>query len=96
VFGLTKSDWDILNSICFQPLKKAGTFVWVYGSRARGDHQKFSDIDILYQNAPADLVRKIKDQLEESRLSIKVDLVDESHLAESYKASVIKDRVAVD
>ena len=46
-FGLNKSEYKILEELIFSPFRNEGVKVWVFGSRARGDHQKYSDIDIL-------------------------------------------------
>ncbi|MBE9540577.1 MAG: nucleotidyltransferase domain-containing protein [Proteobacteria bacterium] len=29
------------------PLKNQGANVWIFGSRARGDHQEYSDLDLM-------------------------------------------------
>ncbi len=92
MFGLTPSDWEIVRTTCIDPLKKLGVKVWVYGSRARGDHKKFSDLDILYHGNPGAVIHSIKEALEESRLTIKVDLVSADDLAESYRSNIFKDR----
>jgi predicted nucleotidyltransferase len=97
MFGLGAADWEILRQECIDPLKDAGAKVWVFGSRARGDYTKFSDIDILYEfqiNSKRSITA-IKNNLEESRLSIKVDLVSINELADSYKSSVLKERISV-
>ena len=97
MFGLSSRDWEILNSECILPLKKAGAKVWIFGSRARGDYRMHSDADILYVSAIplGALLLRIKERLEESRLSIKVDLVSEADLAQSHRESVMRDRVVI-
>lgn len=82
-FGLSASDWQIIDSLAIQPLKSLGAKVYVFESRARGDQQ------------PLYIVGQIKDNLEESNLKIKVDLVDMDDLAESYRENVNKSRVQV-
>ena len=49
-FGLTKVQFELLDKLAIQPLKKAGCKVWIFGSRAINKHQKFSDIDLLYES----------------------------------------------
>jgi predicted nucleotidyltransferase len=79
-------------------MKARGAKVWVFGSRARGDHQTFSDIDIMYQVDQSLLstvdIFKIKESLVESKLTIKVDLVNEADLAKSYQAKALMERIS--
>jgi predicted nucleotidyltransferase len=53
--------------------------VWVFGSRVRGDARRYSDLDLaLESNSPLnpDLLVALKEELSESDLTIKVDIVD--------------------
>lgn len=99
-FGLEDSHWQILEDKLFNPLRSYGAQIWVFGSRARGDHKPFSDIDILFAlpdgtQTPDGMIFLIKEELAESNLPIKVDLVNLQDLAFSYRESVLKDRVGV-
>lgn len=96
-FGLTDSEYDLLRCLVIEPLAKRGARVWIFGSRARGDHKKFSDIDILFEISdravlPAGFLSRIQEEVEESRLPYKVDLVEMRQLAESYREGILKDR----
>ncbi len=65
-------------------------------SRARGDNQKFSDLDVLVEgNVDPKVLSKIREDLDDSSLPIKVDIVLDSTLAESYRKGVEQDRVLV-
>ncbi len=95
-WGLEPLHVQTLERFLFEPLKNRGAKVWVFGSRARGDQKRFSDLDVLFEESqpiPLAEISKIKEDLEESALPIKVDLVNIKNLAESYYASVMKDRV---
>lgn len=94
-FGLSNDEWRILHSLVVQPLIEAGATVWIFGSRARGDHKKFSDVDILFDLTPQNpsLLGRIRESAEDSKLPYKVDIVPLSEMAESYLAGVIKDRI---
>lgn len=99
-FGLSESHFAILNEKLIVPLKQKGASLWVFGSRARGDYKPFSDIDILFsikeQSSLTDgELFLIKEDLIESNLPIKVDLVNEKELAKSYRDNVIRDRVEI-
>ena len=98
-FGLSPKQWKLLKEKVFCPLIKSNSQVFVFGSRARGDFKRFSDIDILVESTNADATRtllsKINEDLEESNLSIKVDLVLLQDLAESYTEQVLRERKAI-
>lgn len=97
-FGLSKEDYSLLKSLLFDPLKEKSAKLWVFGSRARGDHKPFSDVDVLYSAStklPLGFISEIKESLEESRLPIKVDLVSVEDLAESYRESVERDKIEI-
>lgn len=97
-FGLEDKDWNILRSLVIDPLQNLGATVWVFGSRATGRFRKFSDIDLLYdskQVIPAHMLFKLKSEIEESDLPIKVDLVSLSDLAEGYREQALRDRIEI-
>lgn len=97
--GLSEKHFQIVQDLAITPLKSCGARVWVFGSRARGDFRPFSDLDLLYQTATplaSGFLSKITEALEDSRLPIKIDLVQESDLAESYKENILRDRVELE
>lgn len=98
MFGLTAREWELLDTLALQRLKAGGAAVWIFGSRSRGDHRRYSDIDLLYeerQPLPQGLIFDIASDLEESDLAYKVDLVSVDDLAESYREGVLRDRRAL-
>ena len=95
-FGLTESDWKEVDRLAIQPLQLAGATVYVFGSRARGDHRQNSDLDLLFEmkdKLKLFELGSIKDALEDSSIPVKVDLVDLDDVAESYLKGILKDRV---
>ncbi len=97
-FGLSDEQFQILNQMVVSPLKSHGATVWIFGSRARGDHKPFSDVDIMYERKdstqfPKGFISHLREEIEESRLPFKVDLVDANEMAESYKVGALADRV---
>ncbi len=77
------------------PLKNQGATVWVFGSRARGDHQEYSDLDLMV-SAGDDIssqVGKIQELLEEENFPFKVDIVEDKNFAGSYRDSFDRDKV---
>jgi predicted nucleotidyltransferase len=92
-FGLTNEHYQFIKNSLEKTLGKDEQ-VFCFGSRARGDYQKFSDLDLMIESND-DLKIKIfqlNDIFEESRLPIKVDLVQLKDFAESYKINYFKDK----
>ncbi|MFZ4403975.1 MAG: nucleotidyltransferase family protein [Pseudobdellovibrionaceae bacterium] len=99
-FGLSQQQFQILQDLLIQPLKSKGAQVFIFGSRAKGQFHPFSDIDILYIESPKYVISvaeisKIKEDLEESALTVKVDVVNIVNLASSYSEDVHKYKVAL-
>jgi predicted nucleotidyltransferase len=97
-FGLTEEEFELLHELLIEPLKNQNCEVWIFGSRSRGDHRKFSDIDLLYQvphgkNLPSGFLSSILENAEESRLNYKIDLVSTGDLASSYQANVDREKI---
>lgn len=99
-FGLEDKHLSQLETLLFTPLKEAGFKIWIFGSRARGDHRPYSDIDLLIERSSevknfSRLISQLKEAIEESSLPYKVDLVDIKDLAESYKEKVLRERIEI-
>jgi predicted nucleotidyltransferase len=66
-------DYQILQKI----LSKYPYQFYAYGSRAKGNARKFSDLDLCYRdNIPDEVVYQIKEELEESDLPFVTELVN--------------------
>ena len=97
-FGLTDEQYEYIQKVVVAPLQKRNLEVWCFGSRARGDFQKFSDLDLLIEGQCDDLQRivsQIKETLETSNFHYKVDIIIEEELAESYAESVARDKIII-
>lgn len=93
-FGLNDHEYKFIKTEVITPLEQAGAQVWCYGSRARGDFKKFSDLDLMIESSQ-DLSRqigKIHEKLVQSNFPYKVDLVQWAEFAESYKPGYLTDR----
>jgi predicted nucleotidyltransferase len=93
-FGLSPQHFYYILTEVVKPLEKHGAEVWCYGSRARGDHQKFSDLDLMVESNK-DLSKVIGELLEKvtkSNFPYKIDLVQITEFADSYKDGYLKDR----
>lgn len=93
-FGLTPSEYNFIRNQVVVPINKLGGRVWCFGSRARGDHHKFSDLDLMVE-CHKDVsieIGKIRENLSNSNFPFKVDIVLLAEFADSYKAGFEKDR----
>ncbi|WP_425478075.1 type VII toxin-antitoxin system MntA family adenylyltransferase antitoxin [Aquifex aeolicus] len=67
--------------------------VILFGSRARGTHTSYSDVDIAIlsdENIDNDLIL-LREEIENSLLPQKVDIVGFSKLEESFKEEILKE-----
>lgn len=98
-FGLTERQVQLVEELLVRPLREwdPELRIWVFGSRAKGTNQRYSDLDVLVESShapvPRKLLERIEDELEESDLTIEVDLVADERLAPEYRASVLSERV---
>lgn len=93
-FGLTPHEYDYITEHLVAPLAAQGAEVFCYGSRARGDHHRFSDLDLMIEGNGnySRLLSQLQEQLSESNFPYKVDLVEFRDFAESYKPGYHRDR----
>ena len=99
-FGLSPHDWSIFSQNILKPLQAAGARIWIFGSRARGTERSSSDIDVLvdfpiWNDETKKIVRDIRLGMEESSITIKVDLVSYPDIAESYKKNILTEKIEV-
>lgn len=95
-FGLTPEEWNFIDAILVQPLRLKNAKVYCYGSRARGDYKKFSDLDLMVESDPAINLNlpAFHEKIQNSNFPYKVDLVHYSDFAEAYKNGYENDKVA--
>lgn len=65
--------------------------IYLYGSRARGDHSMGSDIDVALDarhKIERLLVLHIKDDIEESTIPLFVDVIDLHNISETFKNEI--------
>ena len=69
---------DELKEFLKEFFKNNDVKVYLFGSRARGDFRRYSDIDLAVESNEdiRDKIIELKDILEESNLIYKVDIVD--------------------
>lgn len=69
--------------------------VWAFGSRVQGRAWKFSDLDLAVDaGSPLTLrsLRELKEAFQESRLPIKVDVLDLCAISNDFRACIEQER----
>ncbi len=70
---------------------------YVYGSRVKGYSRRYSDVDICtLDNITSNEIYEIKEALEESNITIKVDLVSVDELSTEFFKAIQKDLVELE
>lgn len=95
-FGLSLVQYKFLEDIIIKPLKSHHARVWIFGSRAKGTQQPFSDVDLMFeltQALPKGFIFEITSLLEESNFQYKLDLVNKDEVAKSYQADIEKSKI---
>ncbi|MGK5083158.1 nucleotidyltransferase domain-containing protein [Bdellovibrionota bacterium FG-1] len=95
-FGLTSTQFNTLSEILKNGIGPTPPFkAWVFGSRARGTHRPYSDLDLLIESTPPISPRQkelLQEAFEESDLPFKVDLVISENLLEAYRKNIMEER----
>ena len=91
---------SISTDILTELRKIAGSYgkLYVFGSRVKNTHKKFSDIDlcIVSDHPLADLVMaEIKERFQESSIPFKVDVVDYHSVSDDFKRLISSHWVAI-
>lgn len=85
--------------IVLQGLKGHAARIYFFGSRARGDFQRYSDIDVAVlplKPIPSGVLGDIREALEESNVLPRVDLVDLSQVELSFRERVEREGIVWD
>lgn len=78
-------------------LDRTNARLLLFGSRARGDARRTSDIDLALSAAepiPAEEMARLREALEESRVPFRVDLVDCASIPLSLRQAIEREGVA--
>lgn len=71
--------------------------LWLFGSRARGDARRWSDIDIAVEpltELPAGTLAELRELLAESSILLDVDLIDLSQAGKTLRDAIKNEGVA--
>lgn len=94
-FGLTPQQLEWVTNNVVVPIERLGGVVWIFGSRARGDHREHSDLDLMVEGAGdySREISRIREVAEESELPYIVDLVQLKDFAESYRSGYEREKI---
>jgi uncharacterized protein len=94
LFGLTQNHLKVLKQKIQQVFgENTDLKVYIFGSRASGKNKQNSDIDLAFKSKSPDLnlkIQKLKNELEESSIPYKCDLVNWDEIIQDYLPSVKK------
>ncbi len=94
-FDISTVEYKIIHEILTRHLNLEYK-VWVFGSRVKNQVKYNSDLDLAIEYSSKlnlKLLRKIKRELEESKLPFKVDVLDLSSATEEFKMLIEKDMI---
>jgi len=84
--------WQIVQNI----LSKYPYSFYAFGSRAKGNPKKLSDLDLcFFDSIPTNTLAHLDEDFEESDLPYKVDIVDWNKCSESFKNAIKNDLVKI-
>jgi uncharacterized protein len=89
-------DIEAVRRIVVDRLRDTGARVLLFGSAARGEMRRTSDIDVSVlpeRPLPTGLLSEVRDALHDSSILREVDLVDLSDTNESFRAQVLQEGV---
>lgn len=88
-FGLNPQQYELIKKLLHVYIPDVK--VLVFGSRARGDHKKYSDLDLALEcSKPIDskAITSLSEQFTESSLPFKVDLLELRNIDASFLGSI--------
>ena len=95
---LERNYLDQMRDLALQVTSNLDCTIFLFGSRARGEHRRSSDIDIGFSGLSESLFTKVRDhllaELEESVIPHRVDLVNIDSVSSDFR-DVAMERVIV-
>ena len=89
-------DLMLARDIASRVLAGTGAKVILFGSRARGDARKWSDIDLAIdseKDLPPEILSALREAFEESHLLLNVDVVDLRDASVEIRSAVLREGV---
>lgn len=92
-----KKDYlEILKKLVLEQSQNCSLKIILYGSRAKGNARRYSDIDIAIlpkTPLPASFITHLKTKIEESTIPYSVDVVDLSQTDEVFRNKVLREGI---
>ena len=85
---------DQLKELVLSSLKDENLKIFLFGSRARGDNYRTSDVDIGFipkGDYNKSKISFLKEQIENSNIPYKVQVVNFNNVSEDFKREALKD-----
>lgn len=85
-----------LKKLILSELKGASVKIFLFGSRARGDEAKTSDVDIGFipgKKFNLKTIVYLKDTIEDSRIPYSIEFVNLNAVSENFRKEVLKDAI---
>ena len=96
-FGISKSDLDLITNEIKQHLGSTkNPKLFIYGSRVKGNHREFSDIDILLKAENYDVLEISNIDFENLDTPYKIDFVLDKDLFEGYREEIESHMVLIE
>lgn len=94
---ITAEQEKIIRQI-FRSRLPPGVSVWVFGSRARGNAKKYSDLDLALEHKDhvkiePRLIFELNSDFEESDLPWTVDILDINDISSSFRQLIDQDKI---
>jgi uncharacterized protein len=91
-WGLSETQYEWLGRVLKTYLPEAK--IKVFGSRARGDQKRYSDLDLAIESqslVPPDTLRQLNEQFAQSDIPFKIDLVELNQIDSSFLQAITED-----
>ena len=98
MFGLEDRHLDFIKEMLKKHIKNPAAEFYIFGSRAKGTHKQYSDVDIAV-NSPDltfDARLKLSADFENSTFPYEVDIIDLNNTAESFKNIIKNDLIKLE
>jgi predicted nucleotidyltransferase len=92
---INEEDFQEIRDVFEKYLKGTGAVVYAFGSRVRGTTKKYADLDTAIdfngEKLPEDKEIRIKNGLDDTYVSFRVDVVDWNNISDDFKKSIMPD-----
>lgn len=95
MFGLEERHLDFIKETLKKYIPNPNAKFYIFGSRAKGKHREYSDVDIAIdcQDLTGSVKSKLEIEFENSTFPYEVDIVDLNDIKESFKNLIQDDLV---